>query len=125
MKFLIDECLHTSLVEIAHERGFEAHHVVYYGLQGAKDHELMRHVREEDFVFVTNNELHFRKLFGREPLHAGLVIIVPSVSPEIQRQLFKSVLEEIAGDEPVNMIVLVRLERGQVVIEMFPLFRKS
>jgi predicted nuclease of predicted toxin-antitoxin system len=46
MKFLIDECLHLSLVMVANRIGFEAHHVVHLGLQGKPDHELMRRIRD-------------------------------------------------------------------------------
>jgi hypothetical protein len=32
-KFLIDECLHTSLIELAHEAGHTADHVNYLGVE--------------------------------------------------------------------------------------------
>ena len=60
MKFLIDECLHTSLVRVANDAGYEAHHVVHLGLQGTEDHILMKRVRKQDLIFVTNNDLDFR-----------------------------------------------------------------
>jgi hypothetical protein len=34
VKLLIDECLHTSLVELAHAAGYVADHVNYLGLGG-------------------------------------------------------------------------------------------
>ncbi len=34
MRFLIDECLHESLVGVAHGAGFEATHVNHLGLSG-------------------------------------------------------------------------------------------
>ena len=34
---LIDECLHTTLVEVARELGHEAQHVNWLGLSGATD----------------------------------------------------------------------------------------
>ena len=37
MRFLIDECLHESLVGIAHNAGFEANHVNHLGLSGKPD----------------------------------------------------------------------------------------
>ena len=40
MRFLIDECLHESLVEVAHGAGFEAIHVNHLGLSGKPDWEL-------------------------------------------------------------------------------------
>jgi len=40
MTFLIDECLHTSLVDVARVAGHAAFHVVHLGIQGSKDYEL-------------------------------------------------------------------------------------
>lgn len=125
MKFLIDECLHTSLVNIAHGAGYEAHHVVHYGFQGLKDHVLMRLVREQEFVFVTNNASDFKKLFAREHIHSGLIVIVPSTFPEVQQALFKAALEKIKDNEPINAVVEVRLEGTQIVIETFALFQRD
>lgn len=125
MRFLVDECLHTSLVSVAHAAGYEAYHVVYYGLQGAKDHELMKHIRKQEFVFVTNNASDFKKLFAREGIHSGLVVIVPSASPEIQQELFKAALKEIKDNEPINAVVEVRLERAHIVIEVFKFFQEN
>jgi predicted nuclease of predicted toxin-antitoxin system len=54
-KFLVDECLHTSLVELAHAAGHAADHVTYLALGGAKDWQLMDTILERDYTFVTNN----------------------------------------------------------------------
>jgi predicted nuclease of predicted toxin-antitoxin system len=40
MRFLIDECLHESLVGVAQRAGFEATHVNHLGLSGKPDWEL-------------------------------------------------------------------------------------
>ncbi len=121
MKFLIDECLHTSLVGVANDVGYEAHHVVHLGLQGAEDHVLMGRVRKQDLIFVTNNDLDFQKLFAKESLHAGLIIIVPSVSPQLQRELFKSALDFIFGNEPLNSAIRVSWGGGNITVEAFDL----
>ena len=55
MNFLIDECLHTSLVQVAVQRGHEATHVTYRGFGGVQDWNLMKPIREGEFTFVTNN----------------------------------------------------------------------
>jgi len=60
-KSLIDECLHTSLVKIAHDRQYEAYHVAYLGMGGLQDNELMEKVRAAEFTFVTNNAVDFRR----------------------------------------------------------------
>jgi Domain of unknown function (DUF5615) len=41
MKFPIDECLHTSLVTLAHDAGHGCEHVNFLGLGGHKDWQLM------------------------------------------------------------------------------------
>ena len=79
VKLLIDECLHTSLVKVATDRQYEAYHVAHLGMSGLKDHEVMRTIRERDFTFVTNNAIDFRRMFRKEQIHAGLMIIVPNV----------------------------------------------
>lgn len=81
MKLLIDECLHTSLVELAHAAGHVADHVNYLGLGSSKDWQLMATIRAQDYTFVTNNRSDFLVLHGQEPLHPGVIIIVSSIRP--------------------------------------------
>jgi predicted nuclease of predicted toxin-antitoxin system len=97
VNFLIDECLHTSLVEVAIGRGHEATHVNYRGLSGAQDWNLMAPIREGEFTFVTNNGKDFRRLYAQEAVHAGLVILIPHAPPAGQRALFDAVLDELAA----------------------------
>jgi len=67
LKFLIDECLHTSLVQVAHSAGYVADHVNYLSLVGPKDWQLLPIIREREFTFVTNNGADFLALLGKEP----------------------------------------------------------
>lgn len=39
----------------------------------------MPRIVADDYTFVTNNARDFRKLYAKEALHAGLLIIVPQV----------------------------------------------
>jgi len=87
LKFLIDECLHTSLVQVAHAAGYVADHVNYLSLGGLKDWQLLPVIRERGFTIVTNNGADFLAPFGKEPLHPGIIIIVPNVTPVLQREL--------------------------------------
>lgn len=84
----------------------------------------MGQIRKQEYVFVTNNASDFKKLFGQEQIHAGLIIIVPSTSPEIQRALFEAALEEIKNNETINSVVEVRLQKDRIVIETFELSKK-
>ena len=78
MKLLLDDCLHTSLVEIAHAAGHLADHVNYLGLGSSKDWQLMSTIRERDYTFVTNNRYDFLALHKQESLHDGVIVIVPA-----------------------------------------------
>ncbi|MGB7845226.1 MAG: DUF5615 family PIN-like protein [Candidatus Acidiferrum sp.] len=115
MKLLIDECLHTSLVEAANAAGHVAHHVNYLGLGGSKDWELMAIIRAQDYTFVTNNGPDFLALYGQEPLHAGVIIIVPNVVPTRQRELFSAALEHTGARDLTNTVVQVKYAGTRIV----------
>ncbi|HEY6849169.1 MAG TPA: DUF5615 family PIN-like protein [Terracidiphilus sp.] len=93
LSFLIDECLHASLVEVANGMGHIAYHIEYLGLKGAPDWQLWKRALQDDSIFVTNNAQDFRKLSRKSEIHPGLVLILPLVRPEVQRQLFQVGLE--------------------------------
>jgi predicted nuclease of predicted toxin-antitoxin system len=95
VRFLIDECLHSSLTDIAHRAGFEAHHVNWRGRgwSGWDDRQLSELAVREGFVLVTNNARDFLKLMGEVELHAGLVVIVPNVAPTVQCEMFQQDLK--------------------------------
>jgi predicted nuclease of predicted toxin-antitoxin system len=120
-KFLIDECLHTSLVELAHAAGHSADHVTYLALGGTKDWQLMDTILERDYTFVTNNRSDFLALYSRAPVHAGLVIIVPNVTPLRQRKLFQAALNHIGRSEIVNAVIEVEYHGDQIECREYPL----
>jgi predicted nuclease of predicted toxin-antitoxin system len=122
VNFLIDECLHTSLVEVAVERGHEATHVTYRGLSGVQDWNLMAPIREGEFTFVTNNAKDFRRLYAQEGIHAGLVILIPNVPPGEQRELFDAALDDLAiAPSLINEALEVRIVEGDIQIARYEL----
>ena len=122
MRFLIDECLSIDLVLTASQAGHEAQHVARLGKAGWKDWNVARHAAEGDFVLVTNNASDFRRLYATQPLHAGLVIIIPNVNRVVQRQLFQGALDELARvGEPVNRVLEVDIEGDEVTFKLYDL----
>ena len=107
MRFLIDECLHESLVGVAHDAGFEAMHVNHAGLSGKPDWALAGRIVEGEFTFVTNNRVDFIGLFCKMELHAGLIVIVPNLAPALQRALFQAAIQYLAGKNPINAVIEV------------------
>ena len=114
MKLLIDECLHTSLVEVAHAAGHVADHVNYLGLGSSKDWQLMATIRAQDYTFVTNNRSDFLFLHAKEPLHAGVIIIVPNVTPVRQGELFAAALKHMGTRDLTNTVVEVKYARNLI-----------
>jgi predicted nuclease of predicted toxin-antitoxin system len=45
--FLVDECLSPRLAAHAQQRGYEATHVVHFGLTGSPDWKIVRMIRSE------------------------------------------------------------------------------
>jgi len=50
VKLLIDECLNTSLVELAHAAGQVADQLNYLGLGRSKDWQLMATIRAQELL---------------------------------------------------------------------------
>jgi predicted nuclease of predicted toxin-antitoxin system len=114
-KLLIDECLHTSLLKLAHEASHTADHVNYLGLGSSKDWDLMKLILDRDYTFVTNNRTDFLALYGRTQVHAGLVIIVPNVTPTLQRELFQAALSFIGERGLINAVVEIEYHDGKEI----------
>ena len=83
---------------------------------------MLRHAAEGDFVLVTNNAGDFRKLYETQPLHAGLVIIIPNVDRAMQQQLFHAAVDELAlFGEPVNRVLEVDIDGDDVTFNFYDL----
>jgi hypothetical protein len=55
-----------------------------------------------------------------QPLHAGLVILIPVVSRGVQRRLFKAALDELAMiGEPGNRALEVDLDGDEVMLTLY------
>jgi hypothetical protein len=69
----------------------------------------MTRILKEDYTFVTNNRTDFMALYDREELHAGLVIILPNITPSRQRDLFRAALSHIGKRDLINAVLEVNL----------------
>ena len=119
MKFLIDECLSPELATDARRRGFlESVHVTWLGLGSRKDWVIVQRAMEDGYVLVTNNATDFKRLVGREAIHAGLICL--NVAHEVmdlsaQKRLFGLALDHLGQDEPTNEIVEITMTRDRTV----------
>lgn len=109
MKFLIDECLHESLVGVAHRAGAAATHVNHLGLSGKPDWTVAQRIEADEFTFVTNNRADFIRLFARMDLHPGLIILIPNAVSALQRALFQAVIDYSAQRDLLNTVIEVSL----------------
>ena len=75
----------------------------------------MNKIRDESLTFVTNNRADFNSLYAKEPHHAGLVVVIPNVTPSRQRDLFRAALTHIGRSDLTNTILEVNLAGASVV----------
>ena len=69
----------------------------------------MPKIRTGEYAFVTNDMAHFMRIYGQEELHAGLIILIPSVTPARQRELFRAALSHIGDRDLTNTVVEVEI----------------
>jgi hypothetical protein len=62
-------------------------------------------IRDEEYTFVTNNRVDFLAIYGKESLHAGVIVIVPNVVPTRQRQLLAAAFKHIGTRDLTNTVV--------------------
>jgi hypothetical protein len=79
----------------------------------------MPKIRESEYTFVTNNAVDFRKLFQTEPLNSGLIILVPNLKPELQRELFKAALEHVGTRDLTNTAIEIDKPKKKIEIEEY------
>jgi hypothetical protein len=85
-----------------------------------KDWNVVRFARDGDFVLVTNNASDFRQLYAAQPLHAGLVIVIPVVGRHVQRRLFEPAHDELAIiGGPINRALEVDLDGDEVTLTLY------
>lgn len=110
MRLLVDECLSPELTVMAQAGGYEASHVVWLGLAGRPDWDLMPTIIGGDWTFVTRNSVDFRGppskpgsrgLHARAAIHAGLICLngPPGMDLDLQCELFDQALAELAIDD--------------------------
>jgi len=81
----------------------------------------MKLILDRDYTFVTNNRTDFVALYGRTQLNAGLVIIVPNVTPTLQRELFEVALRFINERELITAVVEVEYRGEEIECRQYPM----
>ncbi|WP_182422392.1 DUF5615 family PIN-like protein [Aureimonas sp. ME7] len=132
MKLLVDECLSLRLTTMARDRGYgESSHLVWLGLAGMKDWDLIKRVADEDWTLVTKNSYDFRDptdapgepgLHAAQSIHAGLVCLngPPGMDLALQEELFTVALDEL-GSDLVNQVLEVTTDGKTITIDRYRL----
>lgn len=120
MRFLIDECLSPSLLDVASEQGFLAYHVAYRKWSGLKDPQVLGKLLEEELILVTNNRDDFLGIMANVELHPGLVVIMENVPRDQQMRLFGTALEVLARVSSMVNKVLEVSSDGSIAMYDLP-----
>ena len=80
---------------------------------------LVAALRDRRLLLVLDNCEH---VIETQPLHAGLIILIPAVNRKVQQRLFKAALDELAViGEPVNRVLEVDLDGEEVTLALYDL----
>jgi hypothetical protein len=60
------------------------------------------------------------RLYAAQPLHAGLIILIPVVDRALQRKLFRAALDEFAViGEPINRVLEIDLDGDEATLAIY------
>jgi hypothetical protein len=65
--------------------------------------------------------LRVLRLYARTPLHAGLIVIVPTVNRAMQRTLFRAAIDAAISDGMVNRVLEVDIDGEDVTLDLYDL----
>jgi predicted nuclease of predicted toxin-antitoxin system len=110
MRFLVDEDLPLSLVDVFERHEHEALHVVDAGIRGATDEQVARYARENEMCLVSG-DLDFSDVRAYPPReHHGIVVVrAPrNATSEVIAGIVESFLarEDIVDDLPGRLAIV-------------------
>jgi len=105
LRFFIDECLSPLFAQRLWKLGHDAVHPLHIGRRGQRDDTIRDICIADDRVIVTANNIDFRSLLSREPIHPGLIAL-PQVDRETGWQIILSALAylEMLSDDPMRLM---------------------
>ncbi len=74
MRFLVDECTGPSVASWLRSQNHEVFSV-YEEARGIDDDEIMRKVREENWILVTNDKDFGEKVYRNGQIHRGVILL--------------------------------------------------
>ncbi len=75
MKFVLDENLSLSLIEVLRELGFEAEHVINVGLRGCSDKKISAYAKKQQAVLITKDLEFANIMIYPKNAHYGLIVL--------------------------------------------------
>jgi hypothetical protein len=129
-RFLVDECLSTTLPLVAHQLGFDCSHINHLGLVSIKDWHLVETIVDGNWTLVTNNAIEWRGRYRSSTtllIHPGVVFVIPNVRRLEQQRLFATALNWVRGQQdPGNALVGRALDitadpAGQAIVTSYDL----
>lgn len=100
------------LPAVAHRLGYEATHVVHFGLGEWKDWSILEVVKGQGWVLVTNNAFEFRSRYRTIETNPGVIFLLPSVLREQQLLLFEAALDNVVNNPDLINQVSMSISPG-------------
>ena len=116
MRFLIDNALSPAVAQALNKAGHDAAHVRDYGLQTARDEEVLSRAVEEDRVVVSADTDFGTLVALRGESKPSMILYRRQIGylPEKQVELLLENLERIQGDLEKGAVVVFEQERIRI-----------
>ncbi len=117
-KLLTDENIHSGVVELLRQRGFDVLDVAEEGLFGARDVDLLRRAVAEDRVVVTHDrDFGTLAVLNGEPI-VGIVYLRPGhIVPDFTMETIDVAVNALHDLSP-PFIVVVQRKNGHVTMRV-------
>ena len=116
MRFLLDENIPFSVLDIITNSGFEAEHVRNIGMQGSGDKQVAEYAKKQKAVLITKDLEFGNLLIYPKNSHYGLLILkLPyTFSAKQISKVLKEFLTKIDIKELVNSITILEIGKYRI-----------
>ena len=110
-KFVLDENVPKSSVEMLKSKGFEVEHISLTELQGEEDGKIAEYAKNKKAILITKDKNFGNPLRYSKSSHYGLIIIRLHYSFNViqKTNTLKSLIDEIEPNKLINYITILEL----------------
>ncbi len=105
MKFLVDECVGSSVANWLKQKSFDAVSI-YDNFRGISDDVVLDKALSENRILITSDKDFGEMIFKNKKLHCGVLLLrLSNERPSNKISVLENILKDYAQDLPGNFVV--------------------